>query len=75
MAKITQRERVLQYMEQYGSITRLQAAMDLGCFELASRIGELEDMSYRFNKETVTSKNRYGDTVHYKKYSIFSRPK
>lgn len=70
MAKVTQRDRVLQYIKNFGSITRLQAANDLGCFELASRIGELEDMGYKFERTTMKSKNRYGDKVHFTKYTL-----
>ena len=48
MARITQKDRVLQYIKKHGSITRLKAANDIGCFELASRIGELEDDGFKF---------------------------
>ena len=70
MAKITQRERVLNYITAYGSITRLDAANAIGCFELASRIGELESEGHRFNRQTECSRNRYGDKVHYTRYTL-----
>ena len=68
--KITQRDRVLMYIEEFGSISRRESFVDLGVVELSSRIGELEAMGYRFNRETETSKNRYGDSVSYTRYSL-----
>lgn len=68
--KTTQRQRVLQYCLQHGSITRLQAAEDIGCFELASRIGELEAEGHRFERNRCQSKNRYGDTVRFTRYIL-----
>lgn len=68
--KPTQRDRVLSYIQEFGSITRRESFVDLGVVELSSRIGELESMGYQFNRETETSKNRYGDSVSYTRYSL-----
>lgn len=68
--KPTQRDRVLSYIQEFGSITRRESFVDLGVTELSSRIGELESMGYQFNRETETSKNRYGDSVSYTRYSL-----
>ena len=68
--KPTQKERVLSYIREFGSISRREGFMDLGIVELSSRIGELEDMGYRFDRKTETSKNRYGDSVSYTRYSL-----
>lgn len=70
MSKVTQKDRVLQYIKENGSITRLGAAEFLGCFELSSRIGELEAQGYKFNRETVRSVNRYGAKVRFTKYTL-----
>ena len=67
--KPTQRDRVLSYIQEFGSITRRESFVDLGVVELSSRIGELESMGYQFNRETETSKNRDGDSVSYTRYS------
>lgn len=68
--KPTQRDRVLSYIQEFGSITRRESFVDLGVVELSSRIGELESMGYQFDRETETSKNRYGDSVSYTRYSL-----
>ena len=70
MAKTTQKDRVLQYMKEEGSITRLQAATELGCFELSSRIGELEAQGIKIRRERVAELNRYGDKCSVAKYTL-----
>ena len=70
MSKMTQRERVLNYMRDFGDITPFQAFTDLGCTKLATRISELIDEGYQIKKDWVSSKNRYGEKVRFKKYSL-----
>lgn len=67
---VTQRERVLMYIQDFGCITRRMAAMDLGCYELSSRIGELEAEGYKFKKTRCSGKNRYGDKIHWVRYEL-----
>lgn len=69
--KTTQRDRVIDYIRNFGSITSWQAYADLGIMQLGARIFELEDEGYVFRKETVESKNRYGEKVQFKKYSLY----
>lgn len=68
--KLTQCERILQYIEENGSITSLEAIQEFGCTRLASRICDLEQKGYAFKRDWEKAKNRYGDPVHYKRYSI-----
>lgn len=70
MARVTQKDRVLQYIKENKSITRLKAANDIGCFELASRIGELEADGFKFVRTRRKGKNRFGDPVHWTEYSL-----
>ena len=65
---MTQCERIRQYMEDFGGITALEAMRDLGIMRLASRISEMVQAGERITKETVTSKNRYGETTRYARY-------
>lgn len=64
-----QHKQILNYIQEYGSITPFQAFADLGITKLATRIGELQKQGYSFNKTWETSKNRYGKTVRYMRYS------
>ena len=70
MGKTTQRDRVLQYMKRFGSITRKDAAYHIGCFELAARINKLEKEGWAFNKKREYGKNMFGDPTHWTRYSI-----
>lgn len=68
--KVTQCQRILDYMDQFGSITWLEAARDLGVARLASRIHDLKNMGYHIKSETKTSKNRYGEKTSFKVYRL-----
>jgi len=68
--KINQRDRVLKYIGDFGSITAYEAVIDLGITQLSARLCELQDRGYEFDKEMVTGKNRYGDKTHYIRYSL-----
>lgn len=66
--KPTQCERIIQYMQDFGSITTREAFNDIGCTRLASRIHDLTRQGYRIESRFVTGKNRYGDKVSFKRY-------
>lgn len=70
--KKNQKERIVDYIKDFGSITHLEAVRDLGCQRLASRISELKKMGYPIVSEFETGKNRYGEPTHYKRYSLES---
>lgn len=67
---MTQREQIIDYLHQFGSITPMEAFADLGITKLATRISEMRRDGKEFKKETVTSINRLGKKVHYAKYSL-----
>ena len=66
----TQNERILDYIEEFGSITQLQALSDLGVMRLASRISDLRRLGYPIVSEVETVKNRFGEKVHIKRYRM-----
>jgi hypothetical protein len=70
MHKVSQCERILAYLDEFGSITTLEAFRDLGIARLASRIHDLKRRGYIFERDFVESKNRYGETVRYMRYSL-----
>jgi hypothetical protein len=71
--KPTQNERILDYIEQFGSITQIQALQDLGCMRLASRISDLRKQGHDIVSELIEVKNRYGEICHIKRYSYGDR--
>lgn len=66
---MTQYELILQYMDDFGSISPMEAFSDLGITKLATRISELSRRGHEFHKEMVSGKNRYGKAVSYMRYS------
>lgn len=68
--KLTQNERILDYMHRYGSITQYEALQDLGVMRLASRISDLRSLGYPIISETVTVKNRFEESCHIKRYRL-----
>ena len=66
---MTQHELILKYMDDFGSISPMEAFRDLGITKLATRISEMSKMGYTFSKTFESSKNRYGQSVHYMRYA------
>ena len=61
------KERILNYLKMFGSITTYQAFTDLGCTRLSEYIRQLR-LDYVIKDEWITTRNRYGEKVQYKKY-------
>lgn len=70
MEKMTQCERVIRHMEDYGSITSAEAIAEYGIFRLASRISDLRRIGVPIEKKTVKGKNRYGEPIRFAQYSL-----
>lgn len=71
-SKPTQAQRVLDYIDQFGSITQYEASQDLGIMRLASRVSELNKRGYHITGRMVAVKNRFGETCYVKQYSMGS---
>lgn len=67
---MTNKERVLQYMQIFGSITSLDAFKDLGNTRLSASIFCLRQEGYNIKSITEKSKNRFGDDTHYSRYYL-----
>lgn len=67
---MNQRKRVLEYIQRFGSISPLEALRDLGIMRLASRIFELRELGYQIIGKVEIGKNRYGESIHYMRYSM-----
>lgn len=67
---MTQAQKIVEYINRFGSITTMEAFMDLGIARLASRIYDLKCEGYHIESDTVTKKNRYGEEVRYSRYWI-----
>lgn len=70
MAKQTQCDKILAYISDFGSITTRDAFLDLAVYRLASRINDLKRQGFQIESTVETGRNRYGEPVHYKRYTI-----
>ena len=66
---MTQKEQILRYIADFGSITSYQA-YTLGITQLATRVSELKELGYTFKTEQQNGRNRYGKPTHYVKYYL-----
>lgn len=67
---MTQNEMILKYLQDYGSITPLDAIREFGCLRLSARIADLRARGYEIETEIQTSKNRYGHSVGFARYRL-----
>ena len=68
--KITQCDRILRHMKDYGSISSLEAVNEYGIMRLASRINDLRAQGIAIVSEIKTGKNRYGEDTHFSVYKL-----
>ena len=67
---MTQQQRILQYMRDFGSISPMEAFRDLGITKLATRISEMTRSGQEVTRQMEISHNRNGDTVRYMRYRL-----
>ena len=67
---MTQCERILRHLQDYGSITQAEAVTEYGCYRLGARIWDLKAQGVPIKSETVTGKNRYGERMCFARYSL-----
>lgn len=61
------KNRVLEYIQRFGSINTFQAFMDLGCTRLSEYIRQLR-LEYNIQDEWINGINRFGEKIKYKNY-------
>lgn len=66
----TQVQRIHKYLNDFGSITQFEAMRDLGVMRLASRISEMRKDGFDIVCKMETTRNRYGEKCHVKRYSL-----
>lgn len=67
---MNQKQMVLDYMREFGSITPVDAFRDLGITRLAAVVFALRDDGHDIHKEREHAFNRYGQKVRYARYSF-----
>lgn len=67
---VTQCDRILRHLKDYGSITPLEAMNEYGIMRLAARINDLRAQGIDIASEVKTGKNRYGEATHFSVYRL-----
>ena len=67
---MTQDERILRHLKDYGSITSWEAINEYGITRISAVVYRLRKNGYKISTEFKTSKNRYGDKVSYGIYKL-----
>lgn len=68
--KLTQRDKILSYIKQFGRISSWEAYSELGITQLGARIFELKELGYVFAKTRINTTNRLGEKTHYDEYRL-----
>lgn len=68
--KISQKQRIINYIRQFGSISSWEAYSDLGITQLGARIDQLKKEGFEFRTEWESNTNRFGEKTEYKRYYL-----
>ena len=68
--EITQEDRVLRHLQQFGHITSWEAIKEYGITRLSAKIFNLRREGYDITNTMKFVKNRYGEPVHFVEYHL-----
>lgn len=66
--KDTQKQKIIKYMKQKGSITSWEAYQELGITQFATRVKELKEEGYYFDSKWEKRKNKEEKLTRFKRY-------
>ena len=67
---MSDKDRVLTYLEEHGSITPMEALTEFGCYRLGARIWDLRHAGHSISTEMVERRDRNGDRERYARYRL-----
>ena len=67
---MTQCEKVLRHLREFGTITPMDAIREYGCLRLGARICDLRRAGYPIKSRIITGRNKFGEVTHYAEYSL-----
>jgi len=67
---MSQQKRILNYLEQGKTLTRLNSWDELGILEAPARISELRAEGHHIHTEMITIRNKYGEKVRIAKWTL-----
>ena len=65
---MTQCEKILDYLDEHGSITTMEGMSKLRIANFTARISDLRKAGVDLTKETVIKKSKDGETVRFARY-------
>jgi len=68
--KFNQKQKVMRHLNNYGSITPLDAFRDYGIMRLAAVIFNLKEDGNNIESEMISSSNRFGEKVNFSEYKL-----
>ena len=71
---MTQCERIIRHLTDYGAITTMEAFADYGITRLSGRIYDLRRRGYRITSADTVGRNRYGEPVRFTTYRLEDVP-
>ena len=67
---MSDKNRVLAYLREHGSITPLEALNSFGCYRLGARVWDLRRDGHTISTEIVEGKDQHGEAMRYAKYRL-----
>ena len=73
MIRKNQKLRILEYIQNHGSITALEATEHFGCQRRAARIAALKEEGHIIGQRMELGTNRFGEPTRYARYSLIKK--
>lgn len=70
MARLSQKDRIMIHLHDYGEITSWEAIKEYGITRLSDLIYKLRNQGWNIENEWEHTKNRYGDKVKFVRYKL-----
>jgi len=67
---MSDKSRVLDYLQVNGSITPMEALREFGCYRLGARIWDLRHDGHSISTEMVEGRDRNGERERYARYRL-----
>ena len=71
--KVTDCDRILNYLETHEWISNAVAVDEFGCYRLPARIYDLKAVGNVFDDRMVYGKDQFGNPTHWKEYKLVKR--
>ena len=65
---MTQADRILRHLREFGTITQYEAIREYGIMRLAARVSDLNHQGHRIRSRRRQRLNRYGEKTSYAEY-------